>query len=165
VGFLVIAGVAGLMLAGGNEKGDPNPNNKPTTSAAFDADKVAALLKSSDTVLQKPAKWQNVPYPNMYDSTRLAFDANSITVTNDEKGNVNGVDVTARVIAGDVSINGKYMVLSFDCASHYRINHSYPLALDSPTQESFIGNIACGAAKCEILRRQEGRPVCNAAAN
>jgi RNA polymerase subunit RPABC4/transcription elongation factor Spt4 len=113
----------------------------------------------------KLAKWQNVPYPNMYDSTRLAFDANSITVTEDEKGNVNGADVTARVVAGDVSIVGKYMVLSFDCASHYRINHSYPLALSSPTQESFIGNIACGAARCEILRRQEGKPVCNAAAN
>jgi hypothetical protein len=113
----------------------------------------------------KLAKWQNVPYLDMYDATRLAFDANSITVTNDENGNVNGADITARVIAGDVSINGKYMVLSFDCASHYRINHSYPLTLDSPTQESFIGNIACGAARCENLRRQEGRPVCNAAAN
>jgi uncharacterized OB-fold protein len=113
----------------------------------------------------KLAKWQNVPYPNMYDSTRLAFDANSITVTNDDKGNVNGADVTARVVAGDVSIVGKYMVLSFDCASHYRINHSYPLVLSSPTQESFIGNIACGAARCEILRRQEGKPFCNAAAN
>jgi hypothetical protein len=135
------------------------------------ADQLAALACVSGNPqapaqeAKKAPKWQAVPYPNMYDNTRLAFDANSLVVTNDEKGNVNGVDVTARVIAGDVSINGKYVVLSFDCASHYRINHSYPLALDSPTQESFIGNIACGAVRCEILRRQEGRPVCNAAKN
>jgi hypothetical protein len=135
------------------------------------ADQLAGLVCASG-ISQAPAaeakmppKWQNVPYPNMYDSTRLAFDVNSITVTNDDKGNVNGADVTARVVAGDVSIVGKYMVLSFDCASHYRINHSYPLALSSPTQESFIGNVACGAARCEILRRQEGKSVCNAAAN
>jgi hypothetical protein len=44
--------------------------------------------------------------------------------------------------------------------SELSVNHSYPLALDSPTQESFIGNIACGAARCEIMRRQEGKPVC-----
>ena len=130
------------------------------------ADQLAGLACASGVAqapaepAKKPTKWQSVPYPNMYDSTRMAYDANSITVTNDDKGKVNGADVVARVIAGDVSIVGKQVVLSFDCASHYRINHSYPLALDSPTQESFIGNIACGAARCEIMRRQEGKPVC-----
>jgi hypothetical protein len=101
--------------------------------------------------------WQNVPYPNIHDTTRLAYDANSIVVTNDENGRVNGADVTARVIGGDVSILGKFMVLSFDCSNHYRINHSYPLLLDSPTQESYIGNVACGAIRCEMLRREGGR--------
>jgi hypothetical protein len=152
IGFLVIAGIAGAYLAGGGGNQNGGVEIGQRAASAQPAAPPA-----------KPAKWQSVPYPNMYDSTRMAYDANSIAVTNDDKGNVNGADVVARVIAGDVSIVGKQVVLSFDCASHYRINHSYPLALDSPTQESFIGNIACGAARCEIMRRQEGKPVCNVA--
>jgi hypothetical protein len=132
-------------------------------ASGFDANRVADILRN-DPAPQHQPKWEMVPYPNMNgDDTRLAYDANSITVTNDEKGRVNGADVTAHIMAGDISIRGKYVVLSFDCGSgtqfgfHYRINHSYPLPLPSlPSQEGYIANIACSAAKCEILRRQGG---------
>jgi len=171
---IILLGVILIAIAGsGGSSSNPSPSSNATKAAdaAFDADQVAALLEKGATStensspappqntanrLKKLADWQYVPYPNMYDTTRLAFDANSIVVTNDERGNVNGADVTAHVVAGDVSIVGRYMVLSFDCTSHYRINHSYPLPLSSPTQESFVGDSACFAARCEILRRQGG---------
>ena len=61
----------------------------------------------------KPPRWANVPYPDMYDTTRLAFDKNSVTSTFDDKGNISEVNITARVVAGDVSILGKEMILTF----------------------------------------------------
>jgi hypothetical protein len=139
----------------------------------FDANRVAEMLRIEEgqpttpqatTMAQNQSRWQTVPYPDFDGgSTRMAFDTNSIIVTNDEKGNINGADIKARVVDGDVTIKGKYIVLSFDCGTsrefgfHYRINHSYPLPLPSnPSQQGYIANIACAAVGCERLKREGG---------
>jgi hypothetical protein len=102
-------------------------------------------------------KWLVVPYPNMYDNERFAYDANSFIVIYDQKGRPKAADVTVRVVAGDESIRGSTMVLTFECPNFYRINHSYPLPLSSPTQESYIANIACGRiVGCAKLRQEGG---------
>jgi hypothetical protein len=89
-----------------------------------------------------------------------AYDKKSVKVTNDQAGSVNGADVTMMVVEGDRSIKGKIFTLSFDCSGRYRINNSYPMPIPSGGPELMAGGIACGFAKCEIWRRQEGKPVC-----
>ncbi len=148
-------------------------DRKEVNTTVFDANRVAEMLRIEEgqpatpqaaTMAQNQSRWQTVPYSDFDGgSTRMAFDTNSIIVTNDEKGNINGADIKARVVDGDVTIKGKYIVLSFDCGTsrefgfHYRINHSYPLPLPSnPSQQGYIANIACAAVGCERLRREGG---------
>jgi hypothetical protein len=157
--FLIIL-LGGVVLAiHNNWPTEPATSGQATQSSNSQTNnnRVADDRGQSST---KAAKWQYVPYPDD-DGTRLAYDVNSIVVTIDEKEERLNADVTARVVAGDASIVGKYMVLSFDCAGHYRINRSYPLPLSSssPT-ERWVGNIACGVARCEMWRRVQGKPVC-----
>jgi hypothetical protein len=111
---------------------------------------------------KKEANWQPVNLPPNVDGTAYSYDRNSIAIITDEHGQMNGAEMAAKIVGGDVSIRGKSLLLSFDCngSGRFRINHSYPLKLpstsNSVSQEDYLANIACGAASCEIDRRQNG---------
>lgn len=108
----------------------------------------------------KPSKWTSISLVDT-DGNRYAYDANSIAVTNDEKGRVNGGAVSVTVAQGDVSIQGRTFALSFDCIGRYRINNSYPQTLSGEGPVGFVGNVVCGRVRCEVWRREQGKPVCS----
>lgn len=149
------------------ESGASEFNSQVETQGAENACVMAAQLKSgarrsiasSRAARVKQPNWKSIPLIDR-DGNSYAYDASSIVVTNDEKGRVSGADVAVRVVQGDMTIRGKHFVLSFDCSGRYRINYSYPRPLSGDGPEGFVGNIACGRARCEIWRRQEGKSVC-----
>ena len=155
--------VAAIIVAVGLAIGSQAKSGDQTQPPNDSKNGLRAVTQNS----HKP-NWQIVPFPDRDGFTRLAFDANSIVVTNDEKGNVNGADVEVRVVDGDETIKGKQMVLSFDCGTsrlagfHYRINHSYPIAITSsfPSQEGEIANHVCIPVLCEISHPQGYIPSC-----
>lgn len=134
--------------------GGQNEENTAVTNAA-----PSHTSSQTNSVFNKQPKWETIPLHDR-DGNYYAYDKNSVIVTNDRNGQVNGADVRMIVVKGDSSIQGKIFVLSFDCSGRYRINHSYPIPLPSGGPEMFVGNITCGIAKCEIWRRQDGKPVC-----
>lgn len=94
------------------------------------------------------------------DGNWFAYDQNSVVLNTDQKGTISGADVVVRVVQGEATIEGRTLVLTFDCVGHDRINHSYPMSLPSAGPEQFAGNFACGRAQCELWRRQTGKSIC-----
>jgi uncharacterized protein YecT (DUF1311 family) len=129
---------------------------EPAEAATRPAQATTPVLEKT-----KSPNWIVVPYAD--DSgMRFAYNSNSIVVTNDDQGKVDGADIIVKIVAGDRVLVGKTAILSFDCSGHYRINNSVALPNRSAaaSQENFVGNIACAAAQCEMWRRR-GESVCH----
>ncbi|MBI5319802.1 hypothetical protein [Bradyrhizobium sp.] len=107
--------------------------------------------------------WNSVNVPPNLDGTIYAYDKNSITIMRGERGQIVGAELMVVIIRGDEAIRGKRARFSFLCdgSGRYRINGSPPLPTQGtlPTQEGYLANVACGAARCEQWR-QGGSAVC-----
>ena len=161
LGIIAILVVA-VLVGSKSEENDDLTSAKQKLKSAF-----------QDQASKKKENWQNVSIsgnnlPPNPDGTIYAYDKNSITPTRDARGEITGAELMAVVIGGDESIMRKHVLFSFFCGGSgmigmVRINHSYPLRIHpSQPQEEQLANIACAAANCETMRRQNGgASLCN----
>jgi hypothetical protein len=117
-----------------------------------------------DQAVKKKENWQTVNVPPNLDGTIYAYDKNSIAaVKSSMVGGRAGAELNAKVIRGDESILGKFVVLTFLCdgSGRFRINHSYPLPVPSLSQEQQMENIGCGVAQCMMMKKENSPLACS----